>query len=190
MCARVGRSSLRVPPHSLPWYRIWWLAAFRPSESTYAKLLDGFNQESKAPLAWIFVSFTLSLVFASARGLFADSDPAIRFICAPIGLGVGAVVVWVILVGFISLIARRVFKGEGNNAQLFYLSTAVLSPLLIAIGLLWLIIGAGSLVAAVSTALELYQMALITLAVKVIHRLSWWKSALAVVPLLSLVLFL
>lgn len=188
----------------VPWYRIWLKVYFQPSEESYQELLSRCDTRMGRPLVWIVtsrgfaVAFPLFLfVLTNGRVVHPDLERVLRagawasyILSGVLAVALSPLFFWGI-VRVIDGLAREM-GGSGSTEHLAFLVGAAYTPLMVVSALIEGVLGFFmSLV--LGLALAFFVAFLITIAIRTVYRLSWWRSAAVVLicgaPLLVILLF-
>lgn len=188
---------------SYPWYQVWLMAVFSPSESTYQKLVADPKARPGRGYLWVYLTGLISLVAnlliltlvpPPAFSTFQDQLPLpvdLQAIGGKVLIGMLAAspllalfsILGVMLTAAIYQLIARLMIGEGTFRELVYLLCAITAPLSLISIIFSLPIPYLSLFGAV---VSLYGLLLTLLAVKAINRFGWGASCatVAAVPIL------
>ena len=164
---------------SLPWYKVWLDALFRPSVAGYETFLQDVHATPKRAYIWLIISGLINGVITA----FVQ-PPQRRSIIIVVGAplhALAAVLFFIGIAGLIQLLAQ-VLGGTGTYSKLVYTLATFNAPTTIISSLL-LLIPYGLWI---NAAFGVYGAILSMIAVKVVHQLEWRKAIVATLPVISL----
>lgn len=188
-----------LPPPSgvAEWVAVWRDAITKPSDQTFARIVQSPNAKLTTALLWVFLGSLVNALFGSLvqgpivrqimqnSGLSGSELPGmagrglIAVLCgAPIG-AVISVVLFVVVVGIVQLIAKM-FGGRGTFEQLAYAIAAIVVPFTLINSLFTLLAAIPYVVycaGIVSFLLLIYVVVLEVMAVKGVNQFGWGPAA-------------
>lgn len=188
-----------LPPPSgvAEWVAVWRDAITKPSDQTFARIVQSPNAKLTTALLWVFLGSLVNALFGSLvqgpivrqimqnSGLSGSELPGmagrglIAVLCgAPIG-AVISVVLFVVVVGIVQLIAKM-FGGRGTFEQLAYAIAAIVVPFTLINSLFTLLAAIPYVVycaGIVSFLLLIYVVVLEVMAVKGVNQFGWGQAA-------------
>ncbi len=168
---------------SLPWYKVWMDALFRPSLAVYETFLQDIHATPKRAYIWLIISGLINGVITAFI-----QPPQRRSIVIVVGAplhAIAAVLLIIMMAGLIQLLAQ-VLGGTGTYSKLVYAlgtfnaPTTIISSLLLLIPYgLW-----------INAAFGVYWAILSAIAVKVVHHFEWRKAIVATLPAIVVAMLL
>jgi len=166
------------PPKStggLSWSEIWTQALTRPSVMTFENLINQPQATRQRAYKWVFLSTLVGGTVATmAEWLRGQSPHWLQWAGIPI-LALLAVIALILAAGVTQWVARAI-GGTGNSTQLVYAFATFNAPMSVATGFVF-----GTILL---LPLSLYGLILTVIAVKAVHRFSWGKAVVSVLPIL------
>jgi len=162
---------------SLPWYKVWLDALFRPSVAGYETFLQDVHATPKRAYIWLIISGLINGVITA----FVQ-PPQRRSIVIVVGAPLHALAVVLFFIGIAGLIQllAQVLGGTGTYSKLVYTLATFNAPTTIISSLL-LLIPYGLWI---NAAFGVYVAVLSTIAVKVVHQFEWRKAIVATLPVI------
>jgi hypothetical protein len=168
---------------SLPWYKVWIDALFRPSVAVYQTFLQDIHATPKRAYTWLIICGLINGVVSA----FVQPPQRISIVIvagAPLH-AIAAVLLVILVAGLIQLLAQAL-GGTGTYSKLVYAlgtfnaPTTIISSLLLVIPYgLW-----------INAAFGVYWAILSAIAVKVVHQFGWRKTIVATSPVIILAILL
>ncbi len=161
------------------------MAVARPSQLTYQAIASSQAASTPIALGWTFLASLIGSLVLRLFGGRPESPIEVAALLVPALFQACMVVVsFVILVWLLNLIARS-FGGHASFVQAAYTIAAINFPLTICTAFPAVLRGFPYPGASVAVLLELllvcYQLILIVIAVKAVHRISWAGAIVAAV---------
>ena len=170
-----------------PWYRVWLQAFFRPTQDSVLDLVHGHERYRIAPYLWLAASSAIGFtIWRFPEAVRQGLTPTVGWLLAPVALGILTPVFVRIGVAVTHFIARSLLQGEGTTAGLFFYAAAVLSPGTLIGGLIALVSMDLPSLGYLGIISQLYQTALLVIAVKAIYGLGWAGAVIALLPYILL----
>jgi MFS family permease len=172
---------------ALSWREVWIQALTRPSVATYQSLIQAPQASPKRAYGWIalsaLITFLISAMGTLLWGTLGEAEGMGGVSSILCGLPVAAVlaVLGVAIMAGVSNLIARLFGGAGTYSALVYAFAAYLTPLSLISGVLSLVPILGVFLAPLP---GLYGLVLNVIAVKAVHKFSWWKAVVSSVAVL------
>ncbi|MCX8067864.1 MAG: YIP1 family protein [Anaerolineae bacterium] len=183
----------------VPWYKIWLKVYLQPSEESYQELLSRCDTRMRRPLVWMATSTGIAAAFplflfvlTNGRVVHPDLERVLRagawalyVLGGVLAVALSPLIFWGIVRALDGL--AREMGGSGSTEHLAFLVGAAYAPLIVVSTLIEGVLGLFmSLV--LELALAFFIAFLITIGIRTVYRLSWWRSA-AVVLICGALLF-